>query len=158
MIKETSRLFLQRKEEFMKKYIPILKRTQLFAGVTDDEISSMLNCLGAKLHTYKKGEYVFRQGEHIEHITILVEGDLHIQRDDYWGNRSIINRVGVGEMFGEAYAAPESGALLPIPLSVINSAIHIVNAEPAVNIAIEPTAKPTRFTSGIIAPRAVFNK
>ena len=123
MIKETSRLFLQRKEEFMKKYIPILKRTQLFAGVMDDEIASMLSCLEAKLYTYKKGEYVFRQGEHIEHITVLVEGDLHIQRDDYWGNRSIINRVGVGEMFGEAYVAPESGAILNDVVAARDSAV-----------------------------------
>ena len=48
----------------MKKYIPILKRTKLFAGVADEEIGAMLSCLDARLHTYKKGEYVFRQGEH----------------------------------------------------------------------------------------------
>ena len=29
----------------MKKYIPILKRTQLFAGVGDDEMEAMLACL-----------------------------------------------------------------------------------------------------------------
>lgn len=35
-----------------------------------------------------------------------------IQIDDYWGNRSIINRIDTGEMFGEAYLAPESGPIL----------------------------------------------
>lgn len=96
----------------MKKYIPILKRTKLFAGVREDEIAAMLGCLHAKAGAYKKGEYVFRQGEYLNNITVLVEGSLHIQRDDYWGNRSIISEVGVGEMFGEAYAAPGSGPLL----------------------------------------------
>lgn len=96
----------------MKKYITILKRTQLFSGVGDNEISSMLSCLQAKLLTYKKGEYVFRQGEHIDNITILVEGKLLIQRDDFWGNRSIVNVISMGEMFGEAYVAPESGGIL----------------------------------------------
>ncbi|MBQ3565946.1 MAG: cyclic nucleotide-binding domain-containing protein, partial [Oscillospiraceae bacterium] len=94
----------------MKKFIPILKRTQLFSGVGDEEINAMLNCLQARLCTYKKGEYVFRQGEHIDNITVLVDGKLHIQHDDYWGNRSIITVVSVGEMFGEAYVAPESGS------------------------------------------------
>ena len=74
----------------MQKYIPILKRTKIFAGVGDDEIVSMLSCLGARLKTYKKGEYVFRQGEHITDITVLLDGSLHIQKDDYWGNRSIL--------------------------------------------------------------------
>lgn len=107
----------------MKKYIPVLKRTRLFAGVGDDEITSMLSCLGARLKTYKKGEYVFRQGEHISDITVLVEGDLHIQRDDYWGNRSILGQVTVGEMFGEAYAAQGSGALLNDVVAVEDSAV-----------------------------------
>ena len=86
-------------------------------------MAAMLSCLDAKLHKYKKGEYVFRQGEHLNHITVLVEGDLHIQRDDYWGNRSIINRIAVGEMFGEAYIAPESGALLNDVIAIEDSAV-----------------------------------
>ena len=96
----------------MKKYIPILKRTKLFAGVAEEEIAAMMSCLDARLCDYKKGEYVFRQGEHLHHITVLLSGELHIQHDDYWGNRAIVNRIAVGEMFGEAYLAPESDALL----------------------------------------------
>lgn len=107
----------------MKEFLPVLKRTQLFAGVGEDEISAMLNCLQAKLYRYKKGEYVFRQGEHLNNITVLVEGNLHIQRDDYWGNRSIINRIGIGEIFGEAYIAPDSGALLNDVVVVEDSAV-----------------------------------
>ena len=95
----------------MKKYIEILKRTQLFSGVSDSEISAMLNCLQARLLTFKKGEYVYREGEHLENITVLVKGKLLVQHDDFWGNRNIINIVHVGEMFGEAYVAPESGVL-----------------------------------------------
>ena len=107
----------------MKKYVAVLKRTQMFAGVGDEEINAMLSCLGARLFTYKKGEYVFRQGEHISDITVLVEGNLHIQRDDYWGNRSILGQISVGEMCGEAYAAPESGPLLNDVVAVADSAV-----------------------------------
>ncbi len=96
----------------MEKFIPILKKTKLFSGVKEDEISSLLSCLGAKLCTYKKGEYVIREGEHLSDISILVEGKLHIQKDDYWGNRSILSEISVGEMFGEAYVSPESPAML----------------------------------------------
>ena len=107
----------------MKKYVSVLKRTQLFAGVGDDEIASMLSCLGARLYTYKKGEYVLRQGEHLNDIIVLVNGNLHIQKDDYWGNRSILGQIAVGEMFGEAYVAPESGALLNDVVAVDDSAV-----------------------------------
>lgn len=107
----------------MEKYIPILKRTQLFSGVGEEEIRAMLNCLQAKLCTYKKGEFVLRQGEHLDKIFVLMTGKLHIQRDDYWGNRSIINMVSVGEMFGEAYVAPESGVLMNDVLAVEDSVV-----------------------------------
>ena len=106
----------------MQKYIPILKRTKIFAGVGDSEIESMLSCLGARLKTYKKGEYVFRQGEHITDITVLAEGSLHIQKDDYWGNRSILGEISTGEMFGEAYAY-DSCAMLNDVVAVEDSAV-----------------------------------
>lgn len=95
----------------METYFEALKHTQLFSGVNGTEISAMLNCLQAKLFSFQKGEYVFKQGEHIDQITVLVAGKLLIQRDDFWGNRSIVNVIRIGEMFGEAYIAPESGAI-----------------------------------------------
>lgn len=77
----------------MKKYIGILKNTKLFAGAGEEEIQAMLSCLGAVLHHYKKGDYVFRAGEYVHNLTVLVEGGLHIQKDDYWGNRAILGDV-----------------------------------------------------------------
>ena len=107
----------------MKKYIPILKRTRIFAGVGDNEVEAMLSCLDARIAAFKKGEYIFREGQHLSDITVLVEGNLHIQKDDYWGNRSILGQIAVGEMFGEAYVAPDSGALLNDVVAVEDSMV-----------------------------------
>lgn len=107
----------------MRKYIPILKKTQMFSGVADDEIFAMLSCLNTRVFNYKKGEYVLRQGEHLNDIIVLVEGSLHIQKDDYWGNRSILGHISTGEVFGEAYIAPESCALLNDVVAIENSTV-----------------------------------
>ena len=107
----------------MKKYIPVLKRTKLFSGVGEEDIASLLSCLGARKKEYKKGEYILREGEHISDIFILVDGKIHIQKDDYWGNRSILSVISVGEMFGEAYSSPESGALLNDIVAVEDSSV-----------------------------------
>jgi len=113
----------------MEKYIPVLKRTKLFSGVGEDEIMSMLSCLGARLRTYRKGEYVLREGEHLNDITVLAEGCLHIQKNDYWGNRSILGQIGIGEIFGEAYVAPESGTLLNDVIAVESSAVFFFDVK-----------------------------
>ena len=113
----------------MKKYIPILKKTQLFSGVDSNEIESMIGCLGAKLCTYKKGEYVFRQGEYVDNISVLVEGSLHIVSDDYWGNHSILSRIAVGDMFGEAYVAPDSGVILNDVIAIEDSAVVLFDVK-----------------------------
>lgn len=107
----------------MKKYLNILKKSQLFLGVSENEIEAMLDCLSAELRTYQKGSYVLRQGEYLKHITVLVAGSLLIQKDDFWGNRSIINKISAGEMFGEAYVAPGSEALLNDVIATEDSAI-----------------------------------
>lgn len=113
----------------MKKYIPVLKKTKLFAGIANDEIASMLLCLDAQMHHYKKGEYVLREGEHLSNIMILVGGRLHIQKDDYWGNRSILEQISMGEMFGEAYIAPESEPLLNDVVAAEDSVVMFFNAK-----------------------------
>lgn len=107
----------------MKEYLSVLKRTKLFSGVLEEEIEPMLGCLGAVLRNYKKGEYVFREGKHVESLALLVSGQLHIQKDDFWGNRSIISLIEVGEMFGEAYIPKNSGALLHDVVATEDSAV-----------------------------------
>ncbi len=107
----------------MEKYIPILKKSRLFAGIGEADIRGMLACLGARLATYKKGEYLLRQGEPLGEMLLVTEGSLHVQQDDYWGNRSILTTIGVGEMFGEGCAAPSSGVLRNDVIAVEDSAV-----------------------------------
>ena len=107
----------------MEKFLPVLKRSGLFAGVLESEAKAMLSCLNARIGRYKKGEYVLRQGQPLQDIIICVEGMLHVQKDDYWGNRSILRQIGVGEMFGEAYIAPESGVLQNDVVAVEDSTV-----------------------------------
>jgi len=96
----------------MEKYLPMLGQTALFSGLGADEIRSMLGCLGAVKRGVRKGEYLLRQGDTLQHLVLLAEGRLHIRKDDYWGNCSILGSICPGELFGEAYCEPGSGPLL----------------------------------------------
>ncbi len=107
----------------MKNIIPVLRQTKMFSGICEDDISKMLDCLGARICRFEKGDYVLKQGEPIGDIMVLVKGNLHIQNDDYWGNRSILGNVTVGEIFGESYIAPASGTLLNDVVAVEDSEV-----------------------------------
>lgn len=109
----------------MKKFIPVLKSAKMFSGVSEDEISALLSCLNARLRTFKKGEYVLTQGEQLNDILILTEGSLHIQKDDYWGNRTLLGHISPGEIFGEAYVAPDSGVVLNDVVAVEDSSVML---------------------------------
>lgn len=109
------------------KFIPVLKRTKLFSGIGEEEIGLMLNCLQARVNSFTKGEYIFRQGEYIQDVAILVSGSLHMQKDDYWGNHSIINVINCGEMFCESYVTPDSYAILNDIVAVEDSVVIFFN-------------------------------
>lgn len=88
----------------MERYFKLLKNSKLFYGIAEAEMGSMLSCLSASKQSYQKGECIFRRGEHIHHVAMLLEGYIHIQKEDYWGNLSILSEIQEGEIFGEVYA------------------------------------------------------
>lgn len=111
----------------MKKYLDILKLSELFAGIDENEFEDVLIYLSAVKRNYRKGEYIFRAGEHISSVALLLEGSVHIQREDYWGNLSILNKVSKGEVFGEAYAVSDSCAILNNAAAVENSTVLLLD-------------------------------
>lgn len=112
----------------MKEYIPILGRSRMFAGVGEGEIASLLGCLNARVRSIAKGEFVLRQGERAGELAVLAAGELLIQSDDYWGNRSILGRIVPGEMFAEAYIGPESGPVLNDVVAIQDSTVLFFDA------------------------------
>lgn len=117
----------------MKKYLEILKYCTLFSGIAEDDLITMLNCLGAKVIEFDKRYTVFPEGSTAKYIGIVLSGAVQVEQTDYYGNRSIITAAGRGEVFGEAFACAE---LNSIPASVIArepSEIMFINADHIMN-------------------------
>lgn len=92
----------------MKKYLKLLKETNLFEGIDESAIEALLGCLNAKQSHFSEGEYLIRQGERVDRIFVLAEGRLHVQSEDFWGNRNIFTAISTGEVFGQAYLSGEA--------------------------------------------------
>ncbi len=109
-------LKFQQKEEKMKKYSEILKKCPLFAGISEDDLSVMLNCLGARVDVFDKKYTVMSEGSNAKYLGIVLSGAVQIEQTDFYGNRSILSVVNEGEVFAEAFACSDTPVL---PVSVI---------------------------------------
>ena len=107
----------------MKKYISVLKQSSVFFNISDKEIELLYGCMQPVVRQYKKGEYIFLHGDALGSIPILLDGSIHIQKDDYWGNRSIVNIIEAGDMFGESYALSENSIILNDAVAVENCTV-----------------------------------
>lgn len=88
--------------------ILFLSKTKLFQGFLLQEITSVLHCLMGKEKWYKKNELIFQRGTKTNKIGMVLTGSVSIENDDFWGNKSLLDKVGPGQIFAEAYVcAPE---------------------------------------------------
>jgi len=77
-----------------------LKKIRIFRGIED--IGSLLKCIPYAIKVYRKGEYIYSVNDIINNMCIILDGEVYIEKEDYWGNRYIINKLGAGEMFAES--------------------------------------------------------
>lgn len=111
MQKETGTFVSKGRVIFMTETDFVLLQKSVFTGITTDEISSMLSCLSARETTFQKDEIIFSYGQHITSIGIVLEGNVHIIKEDFWGNANLLAECCAGDIFGEAYAINTSEPL-----------------------------------------------
>lgn len=89
----------------MEKYFAVLSQNPLFAGISREDLGSLMHCLAARVEVFSKGTPVFLEGDTAAFIGFVLEGAVQIVWDDLYGNRSLLTQAEQGELFGEAYAA-----------------------------------------------------
>lgn len=142
----------------METDITLLKNSKLFQGISETEIFPMLECLLAVTKTYQKGEAVFRRGERIENVAMLLEGSVHIQKEDYWGNLSILSEISAGEMFGEVYACLGSDEILNDAVAVKQSRVLFLNMKRILTMCPSACQFHGRLIRNLLSVLAVKNK
>jgi len=100
----------------MEKYLHILKKCPLFAGIVDSELRALYGCLSAVEKKYEKNNFIFMADDIVTLIGVVLTGSVHVIREDFWGSRTIIARIEPGGLFGEAFSCAETEKL---PLSVL---------------------------------------
>ena len=104
-----------------------LSNTQLFRGLEEAEITSLLGCLNATTRSFQKGEVILSEGNITENIGILLSGLAVISCNDIWGNTSILGHVAPGSVFAEVYACIPGEPMLVTVSAVEDTSILFMN-------------------------------
>lgn len=98
-----------RLEDLRQQYeLPLLK------GIGEAEWENMIRCGCMKKQIVERGQRIFHMGDQIREIGIVLSGGVHIENTDFWGNRSILNRVMPGQVFGETYAVCQEPMMVDV--------------------------------------------
>ncbi|MEA1946580.1 MAG: cyclic nucleotide-binding domain-containing protein [Thermodesulfobacteriota bacterium] len=95
-----------------------LESCEFFELLGKNEISEIASL--CQVNTYKTSEYVFQQGDHGEHLYIIAQGHIYLERSMDLGKHKgniVIEALGKGRVLGCW------STLLDIPHSLMSSAI-----------------------------------
>ncbi len=79
-------------------------QTPLFRGIGDEAFEQMRQYGGTRQKQFAKGETIFRTGETVHELGIVLSGSVNIENIDLWGNKSILSHIPAGQVFAETYA------------------------------------------------------
>lgn len=100
----------------MQEYFGILQMTGLFQDIQRADLLSMLPCLGAEIKELRKDAILLHAGDMPQFVGIVMQGQLHIVREDFDGNRSLMAAVTSGDIFAEALCC---AGVQESPISVV---------------------------------------
>lgn len=104
-----------------------LINTQLFRGLKEAEITSLLDCLNAAERSFQKGEVILSEGSITENIGIVLSGMAVISCSDIWGSTSILGHAAPGSVFGEVYACIPGQPMLVTVSAVEDTSVLFMN-------------------------------
>lgn len=107
----------------MELYFNLLKSVQLFKDIEETKLATMLPCLDAKIVEVPKGAFLLIAGNPIHHIGIVLDGNVHIIKENAEGDRTRIAALTPGDFFGEALCCANVPAS---PVSVIADTNSVV--------------------------------
>ena len=91
----------------MTKYFSQLRNFRVFENISADQLPVMLECLKAMIKEFRKSEFIYLEGDKLDQIGVLIQGTVHMIKEDIWGNKAIMDTIKSGDLFGESIVCGE---------------------------------------------------
>ena len=66
----------------MKDFLHVIRSSQLFSGISENELAIMLSCLDTKKESFPKDAFLLRVGDTAESIGLVLSGSVLIIQED----------------------------------------------------------------------------
>lgn len=105
-----------------------LAGTALFHGISPGEVGEMLGCLRGEVRRFPRGSVIYHPGDRVRAMGLVLSGSVSVEHDDVWGNKSILDRVGPGQVFAETYACVPGEPLMVSVVAAEESEVLFLDA------------------------------
>lgn len=82
---------------------PTLGALPLFFGIQEADLPPMLHCLGSFTRSYAKGAFLSFAAEELTCVGVVLQGAVHMIKEDIGGNKTVLAVIKQGELFGETF-------------------------------------------------------
>ena len=117
------------KFEKIENYYNQIKTSPVFEGMSDSELVGLLECFHARIKKYEKEEMIIRQGDVISNLYIILDGEVNIEKDSYWGRRIIISKLGKNDNLALAFVGSKDVESSVDAITTKNSTVLILGYE-----------------------------
>ena len=141
----------------MKVFLPIIRSSTLFSGISAEELTAMLSCLDTKTESFLKDAFLLRAGDTAESIGLVLSGNVLIVQEDIWGNRNILSKAGPGQTFAAAYACAPGSVLNVSALAETPVTAMFLNVKRVLNVCPSACAHHSRIIRNLLGELAEKN-
>ena len=141
----------------MKKFFPVIRSSQLFSGISEDELSAVLSCLNAEKKDFPKEAFVLRTGDTAESIGLVLAGSVLVIQEDIWGNRNILSKAGPGQTFAAAFACAPGSVLNVSVIAQTPVTTLFLNVKRILNVCPSACAHHSRIIRNLLGELAEKN-
>ena len=80
----------------------------IFREIAQEDLEALLHCLGGYTRSYEKGAFIILDQEDVPNVGVVLQGTVHMCKEDIWGNQALLAYLGRGELFGETFALQQT--------------------------------------------------
>ena len=141
----------------MKEYFSEIRASQLFSGISEEELSAMLSCLHAEEKDYAKDAFLLRAGDTAESIGLVLSGNVLVIQEDIWGNRNILSKAGPGQTFAAAFACAPGSRLHVSVMAETDVTVLFLNVKRILQVCPSACAHHSRIIRNLLGELARKN-